>query len=60
MSSEPYALELWSPERCARELRMAVGTLRNMGKSGPPKVKLGGKTWYRPEGVRAWLASREK
>lgn len=48
-------LDLWTPEECAEALRMAPGTLKNLGKKGPPKVKLGGKVWYRPEAVGAWL-----
>jgi hypothetical protein len=41
---------------------MSPGTLRNLrGKGeGPPAVKLGGKVWYRPEGVLTWLEKREK
>lgn len=51
---------LWSVEECALGLRMSVGTLRNLGKLGPPKVRLGGKVWYRPASVLAWLAAREE
>lgn len=56
----PLSIDLWDPERCARELRMSATTLRHLGKSGPPKVKLGGKVWYRPEGVKKWLEAKER
>lgn len=46
---------LWTVEECAQALRMSPGTLRNIGSKGPPKVKLGGRVWYRPEAVGAWL-----
>ena len=61
-SAQPVPLEfrLWSPEECARQLRMSEGTLRNLGKRGPAKVKLGGRVWYRPEAVETWLKSRER
>jgi predicted DNA-binding transcriptional regulator AlpA len=39
---------------------MAEGTLRNLGKKGPPKVKLGGMVYYRPEAVGEWLKRQEK
>lgn len=55
-----YRVELWTPDECAWQLRMAPGTLRNLGKHGPPKVKLGGRVWYRPEAVEAWLKNRER
>lgn len=53
-------LWLWSVDECAEALRMSPGTLRNLGESGPPKVRLGGRVWYRPEGVQAWVVAREK
>lgn len=59
-TERPYAIELWDRERCAWELRMTVRGLAQLGKDGPPGVKLGGRKWYRPEGVRAWIVSREK
>jgi hypothetical protein len=51
---------LWTVEECAWQLRMAEGTLRNLGKKGPPKVKLGGMVYYRPEAVGEWLKRQEK
>lgn len=51
---------LWSVEECAEALRMSAGTLRNLGAAGPPKVRLGGRVWYRPEGVKRWVERREK
>ena len=58
--SETYFFELWDVTRCARELRMAEGTLRNLGKKGPLKIKLGGQVWYRPETVGKWLERQER
>jgi hypothetical protein len=55
-----YAIALWDRERCARELRMSVRSLEKLGKGGPPKVRLGGRVWYRPAGVEQWLVAREK
>lgn len=60
MEKESFRIALWTPEECARELRMAVGTLRNLGAGGPPKVRLGRLVWYRPEGVELWLKARER
>jgi hypothetical protein len=51
---------LWSVDECAEALRMSPGTLRNLGEAGPPKVRLGGRVWYRPDGVQKWLELREK
>jgi hypothetical protein len=56
----PTYFDLWDVDECAFQLRMAPGTLRNLGKKGPPKVKLGGAVYYRPETVAAWLASVEE
>lgn len=56
-----YAIPLWTPGEAARECRMAEGTFRNLGKKrGPKRVVLGGRVWYRPEAVRAWIEGREK
>jgi hypothetical protein len=53
-------LVLWTRKECADYLRMAEGTLRNLGDKGPARLKLGRQTYYRPESVEKWLELRER
>ncbi len=45
----------------ATELGISLKTLENMNRvgNGPPRVKLGRYTYYREEGVREWLRTKE-
>ena len=46
----------------AEELGISLKTLENLNRdgNGPPRIKLGRFTYYREEGVREWLRTREQ
>lgn len=45
----------------AKELGISVDTLQRWHnlRIGPPRIKVGGKVWYRRDSVRAWLREKE-
>ena len=53
--------DYWTEAEAARELGVSGRTLRRWysERIGPPRTKIGAKTWYRKTGVAAWVASRE-
>lgn len=51
-----------SAEELATELDVSVRTLGRWDaqRTGPPRVLIGRKPYYRVDGARAWLATRER
>jgi predicted site-specific integrase-resolvase len=53
---------LMSANDLAKELNVSIRTLSrwHVAGTGPTRVKLGKKTYYRKDSVHAWIESKEK
>jgi Helix-turn-helix. len=54
--------ETWTEEQLAEEAGVSLRTIRRWrnARTGPPFIRLGNKTRYRIEAVRAWMLAHEQ